>query len=297
MKNLKKVLLLVLIAALALTAFGCGDNEPAPSEETPPGETSEETPAGETPDGEAELTKITVASSPVPHAEILAQVEEDLAGKGFDLEIIEFADYVQPNLVVEAGDIDANFFQHKPYLDNFNEENGTDVVSVGIIHYEPLGIYPGQSNDLANIPEGATIAVPNDTTNEARALLLLETNGIITLKEGAGFTATKNDIDENPYNIEVIELEAAQVARVVNETDFVVLNGNYALQAGFNVATDALAKEEQDSDAAQTYGNILGVKAGNEETEKTKALLEVLKSDKIKQYINDTYEGAVLPMD
>ncbi len=287
MKELKNILLLGLILTLAFAAFGCTNNEPAP----------QEPPSGETPPEEVELTKITVASSPVPHAEILAQVKSDLADKGFELEVIEFSDYVQPNLVVEAGDIDANFFQHKPYLDNFNEERGTNIVSVAAVHFEPLGIYPGKSNNLSSIPNGATIAVPNDTTNEARALLLLEANGIITIKEGAGLTATKLDIVKNPHNVDIIELEAAQVARVVGETDFVVLNGNYALEAGFNVETDALAKEEQDSEAAQTYGNILCVKAGNEETEKTKALIEVLKSDKVKKFITDTYEGAVVAIE
>jgi len=288
MKNIKKLFLLALIVTLAVTAFGCAKNEPAPSEQTP---------AGETPSGETELTKIKVAASSVPHAEILAQVKTDLADKGFELEVIEFADYVQPNMVVEAGDVDANFFQHKPYLDNFNEEKGTNIVSVAAVHFEPLGIYPGKSNDLSNIPDGAAIAVPNDTTNEARALLLLEANGIIRIKEGAGLTATKKDIVDNPHNVDIVELEAAQVARVVAETDFVVLNGNYALEAGFNVENDALAKEEQESEAAQTYANILCVKKGNEETEKTKALIEALKSDKVKQFIADNYEGAVVAAD
>ncbi len=283
MKNIKRLLLAVLILALAISAFACANNEPKPSEETPSDKT--------------ELTKITVAASPVPHAEILKQVKSDLADKGYELEVVEFADYVQPNMVVEAGDIDANFFQHKPYLDNFNEEKGTSIVSVASVHFEPLGIYPGKSNDLSNIPDGATIAVPNDTTNEARALLLLEANGIITIKEGAGLTATKKDVVDNPYNVDIVELEAAQVARVVGETDFVVLNGNYALEAGFNVESDALTKEEQDSEAAQTYANILCVKAGNEETEKTKALIDVLKSAKVKQYITDTYQGAVVAID
>ena len=285
MKKINRLLLIVLVLALAFAAFGCANNEPAPAEETP-----DETP-------EKELTKITVASSPVPHAQILAQIKDGLADKGFELEVIEFAEYVLPNMVVEAGDIDANFFQHKPYLDAFNKERGTNIVSVAVVHFEPLGIYPGKSNDLSNIPDGATIAVPSDTTNEARALLLLEANGIIRIKEGAGLTATKLDIVENPHNVEIVELEAAQVARVVDETDFVVLNGNFALQAGFNVQTDSLAKEEQESEAAQTYGNILGVKAGNEETEKTKALIEALKSDKVKQFIADTYEGAVVAID
>lgn len=292
MKNIKKVLLAALVLALAVSAFGCTKNEPkdepSPSEQTPP---------GETPSENKELTKITVAASPVPHAEILAQVKSDLADRGFELEVIEFADYVQPNMVVEAGDIDANFFQHKPYLDNFNEEQKTNIVAVADIHYEPLGVYPGKSNDLSNIPDGAAIAVPNDTTNEARALLLLEANGIIKIKKGAGLTATKKDIVENPHNVDIVELEAAQVARVVAETDFVVLNGNYALEAGFNVESDALAKEEQDSEAATTYANILCVKKGNEETEKTKALIEALKSDKIKKFIAETYKGAAIAMD
>ena len=292
MKKIKKVLLLALILALAVSAFGCANNEPAPSEQTPP----EQTPADKAPSGDTKLTKITVAASSVPHAEILEQVKSDLADKGFELEVIEFSDYVQPNMVVEAGDIDANFFQHKPYLDNFNEEKKTNIVSVAAVHYEPLGVYPGKSDDLSNIPDGAAIAVPNDTTNEARALLLLEANGIIKIKKGAGLTATKKDIVENLHNVDIVELEAAQVARVVAETDFVVLNGNYALEAGFNV-NDALAKEEQESEAAQTYANILCVKKGNEETEKTKALIEALKSDKVKQFISDTYEGAVVAID
>lgn len=288
MKNIKKLLLLVLVAALALGAAGCQKKDEAPAE----------TPAAETPAAEtAEPKKITVAATAVPHAEILEQVKEDLKAEGYELEIVVFSDYVQPNLVVEAGDIDANFFQHKPYLDDFNKENKTNIVPVAVVHYEPLGIYPGKSNDLANIPVGASIAVPNDTTNEARALLLLEANGLIKVKEGAGLSATKNDIVENPHNLEIVELEAAQVARVAGETDFVVLNGNYALDAGFNVATDALAKEEQDSEAAQVYANILCVKAGNEEKEEIKALIEVLKSDKIKKYIAETYQGAVIAMD
>lgn len=283
MKSIKKLLVLALVLALAVTAFGCAKNEQAPS--------------GETPSKDTEIKKITVAASPVPHAEILAQVKSDLADKGYELEVVEFSDYVQPNMVVEAGDIDANFFQHKPYLDNFNEEKGTKIVSVAAVHFEPLGIYPGKSKDLSIVPDGATIAVPNDTTNEARALLLLEANGVITIKEGAGLTATKKDIVENPYNVDIVELEAAQIARVVGETDFVVLNGNYALEAGFNVENDALAKEEQESEAAQTYANILCVKEGNEDTDKTKALIEVLKSDKVKQFIADTYEGAVVAID
>ena len=240
---------------------------------------------------------ITVAASPTPHAEILAQAAKILAGQGWTLEVTEFQDYVQPNLVVEGGDIDANYFQHVPYLDNFNEEKGTSLVSVAGIHYEPFGIYPGTKADLAALSDGDVIAVPNDTTNEARALLLLQDNGIIKLKDGAGLLATVKDIEENPHNIKIQELEAAQVSRVKDEVAFIVLNGNYALEAGFSVAHDAVAYETSDSVAAQTYVNVLVVKAGNENNEGILALAEVLKSQEIKQYIIDTYDGAVVPFE
>ena len=240
---------------------------------------------------------ITVAASPTPHAEILAQAAKLLADQGWTLEVTEFEDYVQPNLVVDGGDIDANYFQHVPYLDDFNEENGTALVSVAGIHYEPFGIYPGTKADLAELTDGDVIAVPNDTTNEARALLLLQDNGIITLKQGADLKATVKDIEENPYNINIQELEAAQVSRVKDEVAFVVLNGNYALEAGFSVAHDAVAYESSDSVAAQTYVNVLVVKEGNENKEGILALAEVLKSQEIKQYIIDTYDGAVVPFE
>lgn len=240
---------------------------------------------------------ITVAASPTPHAEILAQAAKLLADQGWTLEVTEFEDYVQPNLVVDSGDIDANYFQHVPYLDDFNAENGTALVSVAGIHYEPFGIYPGTKADLAELTDGDVIAVPNDTTNEARALLLLQDNGIITLKQGADLKATVKDIEENPYNINIQELEAAQVSRVKDEVAFVVLNGNYALEAGFSVAHDAVAYESSDSIAAQTYVNVLVVKEGNENKEGILALAEVLKSQEIKQYIIDTYDGAVVPFE
>ena len=204
---------------------------------------------------------------------------------------------MQPNNVVESGEFDANYFQHIPYLENFNEEQGTHLVNAGGIHYEPFGIYPGTKSSLDDIAEGDTIAVPNDTTNEARALLLLQDNGILKLKDGAGLTATVLDIEENPYNVEILELEAAQVPRVKDEVAYVVLNGNYALDAGFSVAKDALAYEKSDSDAAKTYVNVIAVKEGNENSEKIQALVSALKSDAIRQYINDTYDGAVVPFD
>lgn len=238
---------------------------------------------------------IKVAATAVPHAEILEAAAPILAKKGWTLEVTVFSDYVQPNEVVEAGEFDCNYFQHTPYLTSFNEEKGTHLVNVGDIHYEPLGIYGGTQKDLSAISEGATIAVPNDTTNEARALLLLQDNGLITLAEGTGITATVNDIVENPYKIEFVELEAAQVARRIDEVSYMVLNGNYALQAGLNAQTDALAYETSDSEAAKTYVNIVVVAEGQENNQGVKALVEVLKSDEIKKFINDTYQGAVVP--
>ncbi len=241
------------------------------------------------------LIPVTIAASATPHAEILEQAVEAMAAKGYDLQITEFTDYVQPNNVVESGEFDANFFQHTPYLEQFNVEQGTHLVNVGNIHYEPFGIYPGTETDLAQISEGATIAVPNDTTNEARALLLLQDNGLITLKEGAGLNATKLDIVDNPKNLEILELEAAQISRMLGEVAFGVLNGNYALQAGLSVSENAVAYELSDSEAAKTYVNIIVVKEGNEENEGIKALVDILKSEEIVNYINNTYDGAVVP--
>lgn len=237
---------------------------------------------------------IKVAATAVPHAEILEQAKPILAEQGYTLEIQVFEDYVQPNEVVESGDFDANYFQHIPYLESFNEEKGTHLVNAGGIHYEPFGLYPGKETDLANI-ENATIAVPNDTTNEARALLLLQDNGYLTLKDGVGLTATKNDIVDNPYNIEIVELEAAQIPRTLPDVSFGILNGNYAMEAGYTVAEDALLYESADSDAAATYVNVIAVKEGNENSEKIKALVDVLKSDAIKEYINSIYNGGVIP--
>lgn len=240
---------------------------------------------------------IKIAASATPHAEILEQAKPLLAAKGWDLDIIVFDDYVQPNLVVESGELDANYMQHQPYLDNFNEEKGTHILSVGGIHYEPFGIYPGKKASLDELSDGDTIAVPNDATNEARALLLLEANGVLKLKEGAGLTATILDIESYNKKIKILELEAAQVARVRDEVEFVVLNGNYALQAGLSVAKDSIAYEKTDSEAAKTYVNIIGVKEGNENNEGIVELVKILKSDEIKEYINKTYDGAVVPFE
>ncbi len=290
MKQFRKVLALTLALVLSLSFAACASKSAAENVEKVPAEEAVS-------DTVEQKGTITVAASPTPHAEILAQAAPILAAEGWTLEVKEFQDYVQPNNVVESGEFDANYFQHIPYLENFNEEQGTHLVNAGGIHYEPFGIYPGTKSSLDDIAEGDTIAVPNDTTNEARALLLLQDNGILKLKDGAGLTATVLDIEENPYNVEILELEAAQVPRVKDEVAYVVLNGNYALDAGFSVAKDSLAYEKSDSDAAKTYVNVIAVKEGNENSEKILALVGVLKSDAIRQYINDTYDGAVVPFD
>lgn len=239
-------------------------------------------------------TTITVAASPAPHAEILQVAKEILAEREITLDIMEFTDYIQPNNVVESGEVDANYFQHQPYLDEFNASNNTSIVSVGTVHYEPFGIYAGKTTSLEDLPDGATIAVPNDATNEARALLLLEANGLITLSEDAGLTATVLDIEENPHNYKITELEAAQVSISLPDVDIGVINGNFAIQAGLK-ASDALAIEDKDSLAATTYANVLCVKEGNEQNQATLDLLESLHSDTVRTFIEDTYEGAVVP--
>ncbi len=267
-KKILTVLLTGVLAAVSLT--GCGKD--AKDEKT-----------------------IKIAASATPHAEILEQAKPILEKQGINLEVTVFDDYVLPMTVVESGELDANYMAHVPYVDSFNEEQGTHIVNAGGIHYEPFGIYPGQKNALSDIADGDTIAIPNDTTNEARALLLLQDNGLIKLKDNAGLTATVNDIVENPYNLKLEELEAAQVARVRSEVAYVVLNGNYALAAGLSVGKDSIAYEASDSTAAKTYVNIIGVKEGRENDEEIKALVEVLKSDEIKKFINEKYDGAVVP--
>ncbi|AGC67079.1 D-methionine ABC transporter substrate binding protein MetI [Thermoclostridium stercorarium subsp. stercorarium DSM 8532] len=241
-------------------------------------------------------TTIKVGASVTPHAEILQVAKEILAEKGYNLEIIEYNDYVLPNIATDTGELDANYFQHLPYLQNFNEENGTKLVSVAAIHYEPFGIYPGKTKSLDELKDGAVIAIPNDGTNEARALKLLEAQGLIKLKEDVGFTATVLDIESNPKKLVIKEMEAAQLARALQDVDLAVINGNYAIEAGLHVNRDALAIEDKESEAAQTYANIVAVKEGNENNEAIKALIEALKSEKVKEFINKKYEGAVIPV-
>lgn len=283
-KRVLTVLLAGVLAAAALT--GCGGSDS--------GSDSGSSGSGSDGGSSSGAKEIKVAASATPHAEILEEAKGILEKEGYQLEVTVFNDYVQPNEVVESSDFDANYFQHIPYLDSFNEEKGTHLVNAGGIHYEPFGIYPGTKKSLDELEEGDTIAVPNDTTNEARALLLLQDNGVITLKEGAGLNATVNDIEENAKNIKIEELEAAQVSRVVDEVAFVVLNGNYALEAGFSVKKDAIAYEESDSEAAKTYVNVIAVKEGNEENEAIQALVKALKSEDIKKFIDEKYDGAVI---
>ena len=241
----------------------------------------------------ADAYVIRVGASPTPHADILKNVVGGvLADYGYTLDVVEYQDYVLPNTATENGELDANYFQHKPYLDNFNAERGTHLVSVAAVHYEPFGIYAGRVRSLADLPDGATVSVPNDGTNEARALFLLEQVGLITLKEGVGFTATKLDVAANPKNIKIEELEAAQLPLSLPDVDIAVINGNYALSAGLSVS-DALATEDAASEPAQTYANVLAVKEGNENAPKIKALTTALKSDAVKAYIDATYGGAV----
>ena len=237
---------------------------------------------------------IVVGASPSPHAQILEAVSEQLAQKGYQLEIKEFTDYIMPNTALEDGELDANFFQHQPYLTDFNEKNGTKLVSAAAIHFEPLGIYGGKTADLADLPEGAQIAVPNDTTNEARALWLLQAQGIIEVDEQAGLEATKQDITSNPKNVEIVEMEAAQLPRVLADVDFAVINGNYAVAA--EIADQVLVTEDKDSEAAKQYANIVAVREGDENREDIKALVEALQSDEVKAYIEKTFGSTVIPV-
>ncbi|KAA8828795.1 MetQ/NlpA family ABC transporter substrate-binding protein [Bifidobacterium tissieri] len=268
-------LAITTIAALALS--GCGSSSGSSSSE--------------------DDKTITVAASPTPHAEILNNAVKPILEKdGYKLEVKEFTDYVQPNTATEEGEVDANYFQHKPYLDDFNKEKGTHLVSVEAVHFEPFGLYPGKTKSLDALQDGATVAVPNDATNEARALLLLQDAGLIKLKDANDITATPKDITENPKNLQFKELEAAVVPTVINDVDIAALNGNYAIQAKFDPSKDALTSEKADGLAAKTYANILVVKQGNENTEKTKELKKALNSDEVRDYINKNYKGAVLPV-
>lgn len=267
---MKKTIALVFVLLLALTLTACG------------GQSAEKT--------------LKVGASITPHAGILREAAKLLEKQGITLEIVEYDDYVLPNISTENGDLDANYFQHKPYLDDFNQNHGTHLVAVAAIHYEPFGLYAGINKVIADLPDGAQIGVPNDGSNEARALYLLESLGLIKLKASAGFTATVEDIESNPHNFEIIEMAAPQLALSLPDLDMAVINGNYALQAGLNASTDALATEASDSEAAKTYANVLVVKEGRENDELIQALAAALQSDEVRTYIEKTYQGAVVPM-
>ena len=268
---MKKITAIILSLVLTLGLFaGCGKNN--------------------------DENVITIAASPTPHAEILEIAKQELAKEGYTLEIKTFNDYVVPNTATEDGEVDANYFQHQPYLTTFNAEQGTHLVSVASVHYEPFGIYPGSKDSIAALANGDKIAIPNDGSNRARALLLLEAQGLIKLKDGVGVEATVLDIVENSLNLQIVEMEAAQIANVRDSVALAVINGNYALAAGLNAGKDAIATEDASSVAAQTYANILVVKEGNENSAKIQALIKALTSDAVKDYINNTYDGAVVPI-
>ncbi len=275
--TLKTLLATTVALVLALALVGCGSDKAS------------------TDGGSEKKVVLKVGASPTPHAEILAQVKQVLSDEGIDLQVTEYDDYVIPNTAVDSGELDANFFQHLPYLEDFNKENGTDLVSVAAIHFEPLAIYPGKTTSLDKLAKGSIVAVPNDATNEARALLLLQQEGLLKLDSKAGISATVNDITENPLGLEFVEVEAAAVPRQLADVDIAVINGNYALDAGLS-GDDALAKEAADSLAADTYANIVVVKAGNEDNEAVKALVKALQSDAVRSYIEKTYKGAVVPV-
>ena len=281
-QHIKPLAGIVAAAGLALALTACGGNSGAAT-----------TAAASS--GAASDNVITVGASPSPHAEILEAIKPELEAQGYELKVVEYSDYVQPNVALSEGDLDANYFQHLPYLENYNTENGTDLVSAGAIHFEPMGLYAGKSSDITNVPDGAKIAVPSDATNEARALLLLQDQGVIKLTDGVGLEATANDIVENPHNVELVEVEAAAVPRSLQDVDFGVINGNYALSAGLDTSA-TLASEGADSEAAQTYANIVAVRNGGEDSEKTQALLKALTSDTARKFIEDTYKGSVIPV-
>ena len=296
----KKLISGLLAIAFTLSLAGCGAaTSSAAGSQAASGESAAFTGDGFDPDIDyAALagTTVRVGASPAPHAEILQVAKEILAQADITLDIVEFTDYIQPNTATESGDIDANYFQHQDYLNTFNAENGTHLVSVAQIHYEPLGIYPGKTASFEELADGAQILVPNDTSNEARALQLLAAQGLIELAPDAGLTATQQDITANPKNLEIVEMEAAQLPRSLASADMAVINGNYATQAGFSSANDALATESADSDAAQLYPNVLVVEEGQENDPAILAVAAALQSDAVRDFINETYGGAVVPL-
>lgn len=289
MKNMKKILAFTMAFALTALTAGCGQK--AETESTSDTQAAKDS-SSETASDEAVTIKI--GASPAPHAEILESIKPILEEQGVILEIQEFTDYVLPNKALDAGDIDANYFQHLPFLEKFNEENGTDLISAAAIHFEPLGVYPGKTADVDALPEKASIAVPNDPTNEARALLLLEKLGLLTMKEDAGLESTPLDIVENPKNIDFEEVEAAQLPNVLPDVDVAVINGNYSVSAG--IQDTVLTTEDKESEAAQKFANIIAVRAGDEERPEIQKLVAALQSEEVAKFISEKYNGTVIPV-
>lgn len=292
----RRLIVLALALCLVLGLAACGGNNTAnngaANNSTAGNNTADNaSDSGDTADGKV----ITVGATPAPHAEILEVAKEVLAEQGYTLDIVEFDDYIMPNDAVEEGELDANYFQHITYMNQFNEDNGYHLVSVGSIHYEPFGLYAGKTASIEELADGAQVAIPNDATNGGRALLLLEQEGLITLKEGAGITATVNDIVDNPKNLEIVELEARLLPDSLKDVDLAVINGNYAIDAGLKIS-DALAIESAEGEAATAYANVLTVKEGNENDEGVQALLAALESDEVRTFIEETYDGAVVPL-
>ena len=290
---MKKLVSLLLSGVLAVGLLaGCGGNTGSSgTADTPAANT--ESPAASTETGSLEGTTLKVGATPAPHAEILEVVKDILAEQGITLDIVQYNDYVQPNNAVEDGSLDANYFQHITYMNDFNDQNGTHLVSAAEVHYEPMSLYAGKVSSLDELADGALIGVPNDATNEARALLVLQQEGLITLRDGAGITATINDIVDNPKNLQFSEMEAAQLPLRLADLDMAVINGNYAIDAGLSM-DDALATESADGEAAQAYVNVLAVKEGRETDPAIQALAAALCSDEVKTYIEESYNGAVV---
>ena len=275
---MKKFFAILLAGVLTVGLAACGGSDDAATND----------------DSNKEEITLKIGASPTPHAEILNAAKDELAEKGIKLDIVEFTDYVQPNLATESGDLDANYFQHTPYLNNFNKENGTDLVSAFDMHYEPFGIYAGKTASIEELKDGASIAIPNDGSNETRALLLLQDAGLIKLKDGIDPTsdATKLDITENPKNLDIQEIAAEQLPRSLADVDLAVINGNYALQADLNAAEDSLITENPDY--AKVYVNVVACRSGEENSDKIQALKKALQSDDVKKYVDETYKGAVV---
>lgn len=278
-RTLSTCILLSVVLAIVLTACASpAATTAAPTSSAQPGQ---------------ELIKVKVGVSPTPHGDILKYIQANLAEKaGLDIEIVEFTDYVQPNLALADGQLDANYFQHLPYLEDFNKEHNLNLVSVAAIHIEPLGIYSRKIKSLNELSDGAMVAIPNDATNAGRALNLLAANGLITLKEGAGYAATVSDITSNPKNLKITELEAAQLVRSLEDTSISVINGNYALDGGLTPGKDALALESGENNP---YANILVVNKGHENDKGIQILIKLLTSPEVKKFIEEKYNGSVIP--